>query len=166
MYFLIMYNQTLLGLSSPGFTFHPAWANSPPGLPSLLLFLLCLWLPQPYQYYMEHCRPDYTPPTWTSFFSCSCCSGIVAASLSSPADLVKARVMNQPFDDHGRPLLYKNSVECLVKTVRNEGFFGLYKGFLPCYIRMVSETDRLHVVLPGLANIDKGEQDSVRVIVI
>ena len=74
--------------------------------------------------------------------------------------------MNQPFDDHGRPLLYKNSVECLVKTVRNEGFFGLYKGFLPCYIRMVSETDRLHVVLPGLANIDKGEQDSVRVIVI
>ena len=70
---------------------------------------------------------------------CSYCSGIVAASLSSPADLVKARVMNQPFDDCGRPLLYKNSVECLVKTVRNEGFFGLYKGFLPCYIRMVSE---------------------------
>lgn len=67
----------------------------------------------------------------------SYCSGIVAASLSSPADLVKARVMNQPFDERGRPLVYKSSVDCLLKTVRNEGFFGLYKGFLPCYIRMV-----------------------------
>jgi len=73
---------------------------------------------------------------WLCHFCSSYCSGIVAASLSSPADLVKARVMNQPFDERGRPLVYKSSVDCLLKTVRNEGFFGLYKGFLPCYIRM------------------------------
>ena len=128
-----------LGFSSRGSILHLAWANSLPGLPSSLLFCCaCDNHNHTSTNYSGYCRPDYTP-TCMSVCSCSCCSGIVAASLSSPADLVKARVMNQPFDDRGRPLLYKNSVECLVKTVRNEGFFGLYKGFLPCYIRMVSE---------------------------
>ena len=130
-----------LGFSSRGSILHLAWANSLPGLPSSLLFCCaCDNHNHTSTNYSGYCRPDYTP-TCMSVCSCSCCSGIVAASLSSPADLVKARVMNQPFDDRGRPLLYKNSVECLVKTVRNEGFFGLYKGFLPCYIRMVSETE-------------------------
>ncbi|KAF6034910.1 SLC25A27 [Bugula neritina] len=73
---------------------------------------------------------------WLCHFLSSCCSGMVAATLSCPADLVKARVMNQPHDEKGKALLYRNSVDCLVKTVRHEGFFALYKGFLPCYIRM------------------------------
>jgi len=33
-------------------------------------------------------------------------------------------------------LLYKNSFDCLKMTIRNEGFFGLYKGFIPCWMRM------------------------------
>jgi hypothetical protein len=36
----------------------------------------------------------------------------------------------------GSGLIYKSSVECLMKTVRNEGLFALYKGFLPVWIRM------------------------------
>lgn len=35
-----------------------------------------------------------------------------------------------------RGLLYKNSLDCLVKTVHNEGFWALYKGFIPCWLRM------------------------------
>ena len=37
-----------------------------------------------------------------------------------------------------RPLLYRGSVDCLIKTVRQEGFFALYKGLFPTYCRMVS----------------------------
>lgn len=33
-------------------------------------------------------------------------------------------------------LLYKGSLDCLFKTVENEGFLALYKGFLPVWIRM------------------------------
>ncbi|XP_067928148.1 mitochondrial uncoupling protein 4-like [Watersipora subatra] len=73
---------------------------------------------------------------WICHFLSSCCAGVVAAILSAPADLIKARVMNQPHDENGRPLVYRSSVACLVKTVKNEGFFALYKGFLPSYIRM------------------------------
>ena len=65
-------------------------------------------------------------------------SGLVAASLSTPADVVKTRVMNQPTNSKGQGLLYKSSLDCLLKCVKQEGFGGLYKGFLPIWARMVS----------------------------
>ena len=66
----------------------------------------------------------------------SCCAGFVAASMGTPADVVKTRVMNQPMDDKGRGLLYRSSIDCFQKTVRNEGFGALYKGFLQIWMRM------------------------------
>merc|ERR1712098_568554 len=48
----------------------------------------------------------------------SACAGLVGAIMGTPADVVKARVMNQATDERG------------------EGFFALYKGFLPCWLRM------------------------------
>ncbi|KAI8512306.1 hypothetical protein Bbelb_089450 [Branchiostoma belcheri] len=66
----------------------------------------------------------------------SACSGIVAASLGTPADVVKTRIMNQPTDSSGRGTLYRSSIDCLVKTVRKEGVMALYKGFVPIWSRM------------------------------
>jgi len=62
-------------------------------------------------------------------------SGFVSSLLSTPADVIKARVMNQPTRD-GKGLLYSGSVDCIMKTIRQEGFFALYKGFLPTYTRL------------------------------
>jgi len=64
------------------------------------------------------------------------CAGLVGAIMGTPADVVKARVMNQPTDSSGRGLVYKNSSDCLLQTVKGEGFMALYKGFLPCWLRM------------------------------
>ena len=64
-----------------------------------------------------------------------CCS-LVGAIMGTPADVVKARMMNQAIDSEGRGLLYKSSFDCFAKTLKNEGFFGLYKGFVPCWLRM------------------------------
>ncbi|NXV27244.1 UCP4 protein, partial [Rissa tridactyla] len=66
----------------------------------------------------------------------SCCSGLVAAVLGTPADVVKTRIMNQPRDKQGRGLLYKSSTDCLIQTVQGEGFMSLYKGFIPTWMRM------------------------------
>ncbi|XP_076873464.1 mitochondrial uncoupling protein 4 isoform X2 [Brachyhypopomus gauderio] len=66
----------------------------------------------------------------------STCSGLVAATMGTPADVVKTRIMNQPRDSNGRGLLYKSSVDCLIQTVKGEGFLSLYKGFLPTWLRM------------------------------
>ncbi|KAL2306953.1 hypothetical protein Nmel_004902 [Mimus melanotis] len=66
----------------------------------------------------------------------SVCSGLVAAVLGTPADVVKTRIMNQPRDKQGRGLLYKSSMDCLIQTVQGEGFMSLYKGFMPTWMRM------------------------------
>jgi len=32
--------------------------------------------------------------------------------------------------------IYKNSIDCIKRTVRHEGISALYKGFLPSYLRI------------------------------
>jgi len=64
------------------------------------------------------------------------CAGLVGAIMGTPADVVKARIMNQPTDSFGRGIVYKSSVDCAMKTIKGEGFLALYKGFLPCWLRM------------------------------
>lgn len=59
----------------------------------------------------------------------SVCSGLVAATFGTPADVVKTRIMNNPD-------LYKGSLDCLVRSVQKEGFFSIYKGFVPTWSRM------------------------------
>ncbi|XP_072044448.1 mitochondrial uncoupling protein 4-like [Amphiura filiformis] len=73
---------------------------------------------------------------WVTHGIASSLSGLVAASLSTPADVVKTRVMNQPTNAQGQGLLYKSSLDCLLKCVKQEGFIALYKGFLPIWARM------------------------------
>nr|XP_056712801.1 mitochondrial uncoupling protein 4 [Euleptes europaea] len=64
------------------------------------------------------------------------CSGLVAAVLGTPADVIKTRIMNQPRDEQGRGLLYKSSTDCLFQAIQGEGFLSLYKGFVPTWMRM------------------------------
>ena len=56
----------------------------------------------------------------------SCASGLVATIVSTPADVIKTRLMGQ--DPSAVPPLYRGAVDCLVKSVRNEGVMALYKG--------------------------------------
>ncbi|CAA0202351.1 unnamed protein product [Arabidopsis thaliana] len=58
-------------------------------------------------------------------------SGLASTSLSCPADVVKTRMMNQ-----GENAVYRNSYDCLVKTVKFEGIRALWKGFFPTWARL------------------------------
>ena len=78
----------------------------------------------------------WSPDSWTTHGVSSACAGLAAATLGTPADVVKARVMNQPLDAAGAGRYYSGSLDCLVKTVRAEGVMSLYKGFIPCWLRM------------------------------
>lgn len=62
-------------------------------------------------------------------------SGLSATALSCPADVVKTRMMNQATMEESK-FGYRNSYDCLVKTVRIEGFRALWKGFLPTWARL------------------------------
>lgn len=62
-------------------------------------------------------------------------SGLSATALSCPADVVKTRMMNQASRKESK-VKYRNSYDCLVKTVRIEGLRALWKGFLPTWARL------------------------------
>ncbi|XP_048440896.1 mitochondrial uncoupling protein 3 isoform X2 [Pyrus x bretschneideri] len=62
-------------------------------------------------------------------------SGLSATALSCPADVVKTRMMNQSRSKEGK-IMYNNSYDCLVKTVKVEGLRALWKGFFPTWARL------------------------------
>lgn len=76
------------------------------------------------------------PDNYITHIMASVCAGFSAAVLGTPADVIKTRIMNQPTDSTGKGLVYKSSIDCLMKTVNNEGILALYKGFFPVWIRL------------------------------
>uniref|UniRef100_UPI00358DE6F6 mitochondrial uncoupling protein 4-like isoform X3 n=1 Tax=Myxine glutinosa TaxID=7769 RepID=UPI00358DE6F6 len=73
---------------------------------------------------------------WICHSLSSASAGLVAACLGTPADVVKTRIMNQPRDAAGRGLRYHSSLHCLTNTLNDEGFWALYKGFIPTWTRL------------------------------
>ncbi|XP_031574547.1 calcium-binding mitochondrial carrier protein Aralar1-like [Actinia tenebrosa] len=57
-------------------------------------------------------------------------AGATGATAVYPIDLVKTRMQNQRAVLDAEKL-YKNSFDCLIKVIRNEGIRGLYRGLLP-----------------------------------
>uniref|UniRef100_A0A3Q4ADL4 Mitochondrial glutamate carrier 1 n=1 Tax=Mola mola TaxID=94237 RepID=A0A3Q4ADL4_MOLML len=51
-------------------------------------------------------------------------AGIVGVTCVFPIDLAKTRLQNQRQGQQ----VYKNMMDCLVKTLRSEGYFGMYRG--------------------------------------
>ena len=65
-------------------------------------------------------------------------AGAFGAFMVYPIDLVKTRMQNQRGAEPGQRL-YKNSIDCFQKVVRNEGFLGLYSGVLPQLVGVAPE---------------------------
>ncbi|KAJ9152113.1 hypothetical protein NKR23_g2806 [Pleurostoma richardsiae] len=64
----------------------------------------------------------------------SACSGFVVCVFMHPPDTIMSRLYNQ----NGN--LYHGVFDCLAKTVKTEGFFAIYKGFLPHLARILPHT--------------------------
>ncbi|XP_037232347.1 kidney mitochondrial carrier protein 1 isoform X1 [Falco biarmicus] len=72
---------------------------------------------------------------YTHFLSSFTC-GLAGALASNPIDVVRTRMMNQGSQQHGGRSNYKGTLDCLLQTWKNEGFFALYKGFWPNWLRL------------------------------
>lgn len=85
---------------------------------------------------------------WSSFFA-----GFIAAAMTSPFDVVKTRIMNQPVGPDGRGALYKSTRDCFAQTIKSEGLFGLYKGFIPNWMRIGPHTIVTFIVYEQLRRL-------------
>ncbi|KAK6927045.1 Mitochondrial substrate/solute carrier [Dillenia turbinata] len=57
-------------------------------------------------------------------------AGFFAVCIGSPVDVVKSRMMGDSS--------YRSTIDCFIKTLKNEGFFAFYKGFVPNFGRIGS----------------------------
>jgi len=68
-------------------------------------------------------------------FSSAFVAGFFMTCTVSPADNLRTRLMNQPTDKK----IYNGFVDCLVKTVRNDGILALWRGFVPIWARFAPQ---------------------------
>ncbi|KAL8286743.1 hypothetical protein RQP46_004271 [Phenoliferia psychrophenolica] len=72
------------------------------------------------------------------YFGLGGIAGALGATTVYPIDLVKTRMQNQRSKVVGE-LLYKNSIDCVKKVYRNEGFTGFYRGLPPQLVGVAPE---------------------------
>lgn len=61
-------------------------------------------------------------------FLCGMSAGMMASIITQPADVIKTQLQLYPFR-------YKNTLDCMVVVVRNNGPSGLFRGTLPRCLR-------------------------------
>ncbi|KAE9553578.1 hypothetical protein FO519_003218 [Halicephalobus sp. NKZ332] len=72
-------------------------------------------------------------------------SGLATTIASMPVDIAKTRIQNMRIID-GKPE-YRGAIDVLSRVVKNEGFFSLWKGFTPYYMRLGPHTVLTFIIL-------------------
>lgn len=72
-------------------------------------------------------------------FCATLCSSFCANIVANPFDVVKSRMQNMAIAADGTAM-YSGMVDCFVTSVRAEGFFVLWKGFTPAFIKLAPYT--------------------------
>ena len=67
-------------------------------------------------------------------FSAAMVTGVFVCLFMNPFDVVSTRMYNQGTN------IYKNLLDCFIKTIEIEGFSGLYKGTMAHYLRIGPHT--------------------------
>lgn len=67
----------------------------------------------------------------TTHVAASLAAGLVATTVCSPVDVVKTRIMTDKSI---------STTECLRRAFRQEGFYWMFKGWLPSFIRLGPQT--------------------------
>lgn len=80
-------------------------------------------------------------------------ASIISCLVSCPFDMVRSRVMNQQINDKGQPVLYSSTLDCFVKSIRNEGLLVLFSGYWAFFLRLAPNTVLTFVCLEFLRKI-------------
>ncbi|KAL1235438.1 Mitochondrial thiamine pyrophosphate carrier [Trichinella spiralis] len=80
----------------------------------------------------------------TKAIVCGGAAGVAAKSLLYPLDVLKKRLQVVGFEQartsFGRTFHYSGFVHCIISTVVQEGYTGLYKGFLPSILKAAASS--------------------------
>jgi len=67
-------------------------------------------------------------------------AAFIASVITNPMDVIKTRIMNQAKSAAPGTQVYTSSVDCALKIIKHEGPQGLWKGFIPFFVRLGPHT--------------------------
>jgi solute carrier family 25 (mitochondrial phosphate transporter), member 23/24/25/41 len=71
-------------------------------------------------------------------FSFGAAAGFCAAAVTYPSDVIRRRMQLSGSTMHGLNIpKYKSSLDCIQSIIKYEGTRGLYKGMIPCFLKVV-----------------------------
>lgn len=76
-------------------------------------------------------------------------AGVFMATTVAPFDKVRTRLMNQPADAR----LYNGFTDCSAAILKNEGFMGFYRGWLPIWMRFAPTTCCQLIIMERVAQL-------------
>jgi solute carrier family 25 (mitochondrial oxoglutarate transporter), member 11 len=91
-------------------------------------------------------RQDSIPNVFCSAMA----SGLVYSVATMPLEACKNRMANQKIDPITKELPYRGILQTMQKISATEGFFALYNGFLPYYIRCGGHTVAMFIAVQVL----------------
>ena len=80
-------------------------------------------------------RRTNTKDTMKTQLIASATAGVVCSFLSLPFDNAKTKLQKMKPDENGK-LPYKNILDCFAKSIKREGFTGLWVGYPTFYTRV------------------------------
>jgi len=92
--------------------------------------------------------PYFKDDIW-AHCAASMAAGLLCSVASLPVDIAKTRLQSMKPDITGK-FPYRGVLDCLIKVIRKEGFFALWKGFTPYYLRLGPQTILTWVFLEQL----------------
>ncbi len=114
-------------------TLLPLFLSCPPLFPSLSLFQTTFDVLK-----RRYLPKDRDAPYFTLINLClGATAGFAAAATTYPTDLIRRRMQLQGMSgSHDLPV-YTSTWNCITETVRTEGVRGMYKGLVPCFLKVV-----------------------------
>ncbi|KAJ1679029.1 Mitochondrial oxaloacetate carrier protein [Spiromyces aspiralis] len=85
---------------------------------------------------MNNFGGDFGPANFRTHLLASMVTGFLVCTAMNPFDVISTRMYNQKMSKGKGGALYRNPLECLVRTVSTEGVSSLYKGFFAHYLRI------------------------------
>ena len=86
-------------------------------------------------------------------------SSTTAQIFTYPLNLIRLRMQVQGMS--GRPILYKNMLDCFLTILRKEGSRGLYRGLLPNLLKGVPSSTTMYVVFMSTKNFLNQKFDKI-----
>jgi solute carrier family 25 (mitochondrial oxoglutarate transporter), member 11 len=84
-------------------------------------------------------------------------AGLIYSIATMPLEACKNRIASQVSDPITKQLPYRTIVQTLTKVSIEEGFFALYNGFIPYYLRCGGHTVAMFVIIKLLRDVVRDE---------